>query len=99
MAWHQVCRSDRMPALSNKDLRQKVKDNCRRKVKSSDGNPTLLAWLLKSEELIENALDINPSPVCTYTTAVQHLLNGSDAPRVTPAAVQDTPVPDTVSPV
>jgi hypothetical protein len=59
----------------------------------------LVPWLSKSERLMEKAFDINPSPVCTYTTAVQHLLNGSDAPRVTPAAVQDTPVPDTVSPV
>ena len=53
----------------------------------------------RSEGLMGKALDINPSSVHTYTTTVQHLLKGSEASPVTPAAAPGTPAPDTVSPV
>ena len=53
----------------------------------------------KSEGLMEKALDINPSSVRMYTTAVHLLLKGSDAKGVTLAAAQGTPAPDIVFPV
>jgi hypothetical protein len=59
----------------------------------------LVPWLSKREGLMEKGLDINPSPDRLYTAAVQHLLKGLAEAAITASASQDTPTPDTVSPV
>jgi hypothetical protein len=67
--------------------------------RTGKAQPPLVGCLSKNEGLMERELDINPSPIHAYTTAVQHLLNGWDPSAVTAAVAQDTPTPDTVSPV